>query len=169
MKQQKRTETVGELLRSKGFLWVSTSNNVIGGWQQAGNVLRIEAETPWMCLMPERWEGTSSEALVLEDIRKPSGEDWEYKDRRQEIVFIGHRMKSEVIQKLLDSCLLTDEEMALGPEKWKETMEDVDIIKLSLDDNDEEEEEGDDEDEEESEEEEGDNRGTKRKGDNDSE
>ena len=169
VKQQKRTETVGELLRSKGFLWVSTSNNVIGGWQQAGNVLRIEAETPWMCLMPERWEGTSSEALVLEDIRKPSGEDWEYKDRRQEIVFIGHRMKSEVIQKLLDSCLLTDEEMALGPEKWKETMEDVDIIKLSLDDNDEEEEEGDDEDEEESEEEEGDNRGTKRKGDNDSE
>merc|ERR1712241_581343 len=78
VKQQKRTETMGELLRSKGFLWVATSNDVIGGWQQAGNVLRIEAETPWMCLIPERWEGTSSEALVLEDIKKPSGEDWEY-------------------------------------------------------------------------------------------
>merc|ERR1712117_699842 len=102
VKQEKRTEGMGELLRSKGFLWVASTNDMIGGWQQAGNVLRIEAETPWMCLIPERWEGTSSEALVLEDIRKPSGEDWEYKDRRQEIVFIGHGMKSEVIQELLD-------------------------------------------------------------------
>ena len=172
VKQQKRTETMGELLRSKGFLWVSTTNDVIGGWQQAGNVLRIEAETPWMCLMPERWEGTSSEALVLEDIRKPSGEDWEYKDRRQEIVFIGHGMKSEVIQKLLDECLLTDEEMALGPEKWKEAMEDVDIIKLSLDEEKEEEDEEEDDEEEEEgedEEEESDNRGTKRKRDDNSE
>ena len=153
VKQQKRTETMGELLRSKGFLWVATSNDVIGGWQQAGNVLRIEAETPWMCLIPERWEGTSSEALVLEDIKKPSGEDWEYKDRRQEIVFIGHGMKSGAIQELLDKCLLTEEEMALGPEKWKETMEDVDIIKLSLDEEDEgNEEDKDEEDEEECEE-----------------
>ena len=132
---------MGELLRSKGFLWVSTTNDVIGGWQQAGNVLRIEAETPWMCLIPERWEGTSSEALVLEDIRKPSGEDWEYKDRRQEIVFIGHGMKSEVIQQLLDECLLTDEEMALGPEGWKETMEHLDKINLELDEEEDEDEE----------------------------
>merc|ERR1712165_618711 len=70
---------------------------------------------------------------------------WEYKDRRQEIVFIGHRMKSQVIQDLLDQCLLTEEEMALGPEMWKETMEEVDIIKLSLDEE-EDDEECDDED-----------------------
>jgi len=146
VKQEKRTEVMGELLRSKGFLWVASTNDVIGGWQQAGNVLRIEAETPWMCLIPERWEGTPSEKLVLQDIRKPSGEDWEYKDRRQEIVFIGHRMKSQVIQDLLDQCLLTEEEMALGPEMWKETMEEVDIIKLSLDEEEEEDEECDDED-----------------------
>merc|ERR1712083_671708 len=85
-----------------------------------------------MCLIPERWEGTSSEALVLEDIKMPSGEDWEYKDRRQEIVFIGHGMKSGAIQELLDKCLLTEEEMALGPEKWKETMEHLDPIGLAL-------------------------------------
>merc|ERR1712203_1338443 len=120
------TEVMGELLRSKGFLWAASTNDVIGGWQQAGNVLRIEAETPWMCLIPDRWEGTPSEKLVLQDIRKESGEDWEYKDRRQEIVFIGHRMKSQVIQDLLDQCLLTEEEMALGPEMWKETKEEED-------------------------------------------
>ena len=54
-------------------------------------------------------------------------------------------MKQEVIQELLDSCLLTDEEMALGPEKWKETMEEFDTINLELED-DEEDEECEDED-----------------------
>ena len=41
-------------------------------------------------------------------------------------------MKGDVIQKLLDECLLTEEEMALGPEKWKETMEHLDPIGLAL-------------------------------------
>ena len=136
---------MGELLRSKGFMWIATSNDVIGAWQQAGNVLRIGAEDQWMCLMAEMWMGSSSEALVLQDIRKPNGEDYEYKDRRQEIVFIGHGMKSEVIQQLLDECLLTDEEMALGPDGWKETMEHLDKIKLELEEfEDEDEEEEDD-------------------------
>merc|ERR1712242_206079 len=67
-------------------------------------------------------------------MRKPNGEEYEYQDRRQEIVFIGHRMKEAAIQELLDQCLLTEEEMALGPDKWKETMEDEESIVLELDD-----------------------------------
>ena len=39
-KQQRRNELMGELLRSKGFFWMATSNDVIGMWQQAGNVIR---------------------------------------------------------------------------------------------------------------------------------
>merc|ERR1712073_27240 len=60
-KQKERTAVMGELLRSKGFLWLATSNDLIGAWQQAGNVLRIRAETQWMCLQPEVWEGTPVE------------------------------------------------------------------------------------------------------------
>ena len=37
LKQVKRTDTMGQLLRSKGFVWVATAHNIIGGWQQAGN------------------------------------------------------------------------------------------------------------------------------------
>ena len=43
-KQERRTELMGELLRSKGFFWLATSNDVIGAWQQAGNVLRSGQE-----------------------------------------------------------------------------------------------------------------------------
>ena len=68
----------------------------------------------------------------MKDIKKEDGTEWEYKDRRQEIVFIGHGMKVEAIRKLLDDCLLTDEEMEMGPDKWGEDFADVDKIKLTL-------------------------------------
>jgi len=133
-KQKKRNSTMGELLRSKGFFWIATSNDLMGAWQQAGNVLRMKAENEWMCKNQDLWEGGPTEEIVRGHMQKESGEEYEYKDRRQEVVFIGHGMKREVIQKILDECLLTDEEMALGPEKWKETMEEFDNIKLELED-----------------------------------
>ena len=76
---------MGELLRSKGFLWIANSHDVLGGWQQAGNVLRMQAQHQWMCEMPEVWEGTPSEDLVMKDILKPNSEEWEFKDRRKEL------------------------------------------------------------------------------------
>merc|ERR1712061_431149 len=82
VKQKERNAVMGELLRSKGFLWLATSNNLIGAWQQAGNVLRIRGESEWMCLTPEFWVGTSSEPLVRQDMQKENGEEYEYKDRR---------------------------------------------------------------------------------------
>merc|ERR1712045_668571 len=140
-KQKSRTELMGELLRSKGFFWIATSNDVIGWWQQAGNVLRIHPVNPWMCLVPEMRADSAAEAEVMKDMKKPDGEEWEYKDRRQEIVFIGHGMKIGAIENLLDQCLLTEEEMALGPDQWKETMEHLDRVNLVLEDEEDEEDE----------------------------
>ena len=71
-------------------------------------------------------------------------------------------MKRDVIQKILDECLLTDEEFALGPEKWKETMEEFDSIELELEEQEEEEcedEDCEDEDCEKQDDEENDNEG----------
>ena len=113
-----------------------------------------------MCLETE-WEGGDQEDTILDTMRGPGGEQYEYRDRRQEIVFIGRNIKESAIRELLDSCILTDEEMALGPTKWKETMETEDSITLDFDggaknvegddDDDEEEEEDEEVDDDESE------------------
>ena len=101
----------------------------------------------------EQWEGEEGEDRILKDITNEQGEEYEYGDRRQELVFIGMNLKYETIQKVLDECLLGDKEMKLGPEKWFETMESEDRLQLCFED--EEDEEGDSEGEEDEEEEPG--------------
>ena len=105
----------------------------MGGWQQAGNVIRIEAESPWMCDMEDMWRHNPEVAeYVSRNMKKPNGEEWEYQDRRQELVFIGQELKHDYIQIILDQCLLTNEEMLLGPDSWTKMMADCDHIQLSL-------------------------------------
>jgi len=132
VKRQKRIEFMGELLRSKGFMWIASTHWVMGSWQQAGNILRVDAEGPWMCEEPELWEGTPSETEVIRDMIQENGEKYMYGDRRQELVFIGVGLKNREIQVTLDECLLTDEEMILGPDKWEIVMAVEDRIRLSL-------------------------------------
>jgi len=154
VKQEKRIALMGELLRSKGFFWMASHNDVIGGWQQAGNILRVVPESRWMCLQPELWKGTESEPLVMKDMTTADGKVYQYEDRRQEIVFIGHRIDKDAVVRLLDQCLLTDEEFAFGPVMWKETMKECDKFNFDLEEEDEEEEEEEDEEQEEGEDEE---------------
>jgi hypothetical protein len=42
-----------------------------------------------------------------------------YGDRRQEIVLIGMGMDKEALTAFLDTALLTDEEMQVGPSAWQ--------------------------------------------------
>ena len=49
----------------------------------------------------------------------------------QKIVFIGKDLNHEQIQTLLDQCLLTNEEMNMGPNMWQDACNDYnDIIRL---------------------------------------
>jgi len=110
-KQKNRVELMGELLRSKGFVWLASSNFIMGGFQQAGNILRIEPEGPWLCDVPLKWKDTPQEKLVLANLLQENGEEYPHGDRRQELVFIGVGLNHTAIQNILDACLLTDIEM----------------------------------------------------------
>ena len=120
-KQANRVELMGELLRSKGFIWIATSNIFIAGWQQAGNILKIALIGPWE---NEIREENADLCANITSSKSP--------DRRQELVFIGMKLKHKVIQEALDKCLLTDEEMNMAPEKWDDFMDAEDKINSSM-------------------------------------
>lgn len=44
----------------------------------------------------------------------------EYGDRAQQLVLIGVDMDRTRLEEMLDMCLLTEEEFALGPDEWAE-------------------------------------------------
>mgnify|MGYP005850737777 CR=1 FL=1 len=103
------------VLRSKGFFWLASRMDMAGLWSQAGGLLRIERAGRWWAAVPRAQWPDSPELhnYILSEWQEPFG------DRRQEIVFIGAGMDQDVIREALDSSLLTDDEMAAGPEHWR--------------------------------------------------
>ncbi|MGF1531848.1 MAG: GTP-binding protein [Puniceicoccaceae bacterium] len=105
------------LLRAKGFFWLANRMDQVGLWSRAGVLNDLRPVGQWFASVPrDYWPTDETElATVLANWRKPYG------DRRQELVFIGHqdKMDESKITGLLDSCLLTDSEMALGEKGWQ--------------------------------------------------
>jgi G3E family GTPase len=116
-----------EILRSKGFFWVSTKPSVVALWSQAGRTSTLEARGQWLASMDMKdWEVDAEE---LETVKKSWHKD--FGDRVQEIVFIGQKfLKNDIkedMDKRLIEALLTDEELALGKEYWSENFQDSPI------------------------------------------
>lgn len=107
----------GELngvVRSKGYFWLATRPALAGLWSQAGGVAHQGMAGSWWASVPrERWpEDPETLAFILEKWVDGIG------DARQELVFIGINMPEEALRMRLDLALLSDDEMALGPDGW---------------------------------------------------
>jgi G3E family GTPase len=102
------------VLRSKGFFWLATRMDWAGSLSQAGAACRTEAAGFWWAAVDRnQWPDDDEECREITRLwEKPFG------DRRQELVIIGQDMDRDAVTARLDACLLTDEEMALGPEAW---------------------------------------------------
>jgi len=117
-KQRLRTSVMGGLLRMKGFVWLPQAHDLKGVISQAGNMIRTDFESRWNVLERKAYENTDekAKAALRTDWQDPWG------DRRQELVFIGQKLKHTEIQGILDNCLLTDDEFAMGVDAWKALM-----------------------------------------------
>ncbi|NRA57624.1 MAG: GTP-binding protein [Phycisphaerales bacterium] len=100
--------------RSKGFCWLATKHDFAAMWSQAGGSFRVEPAGRWWAVAPrERWPNDpESMAWIDSKWEEPFG------DRRQEVVIIGVKLDEQHIRAMLDTCLLTDEELAMGPAVW---------------------------------------------------
>jgi G3E family GTPase len=102
------------VLRSKGLFWLATRMDYNGVWSQAGGVCRVEPGGRWWASLPDdAVPDDPAEEALLASLWHP---DWG--DRRQEIVLIGQDMDEADLRARFDACLLTDAELALGPEGW---------------------------------------------------
>ncbi|WP_084417802.1 zinc metallochaperone GTPase ZigA [Henriciella litoralis] len=98
------------VVRAKGFFWISSRPSWLGEVSQAGALVRHNGGGTWWSAVPrERWPDASN----LEDYLASVWDD-EFGDRRQEIVFIGIGMDQAAITRRLDSCLTDPKKNAAG-------------------------------------------------------
>jgi len=101
------------LLRSKGFVWMATSGAAAYFMSHAGQYLELVVLGRWWADIDSSEWPAGMEQEITTDFGGAHG------DRRQELVFIGQfaaagaseRQSQQALEEVLDSCLLTDEEM----------------------------------------------------------
>lgn len=104
------------VIRSKGMFWIATRPAFCINWSQAGAVSRNEFAGFWWVDTPKDYWPTDDEDLSMINAR------WQepYGDRQQELVLIGIAMNKAELIAQFDACLLTDVELALGLEAWRD-------------------------------------------------
>ncbi|SEH03036.1 GTPase, G3E family [Nonomuraea solani] len=108
-------ELVTESVRSRGRFWLATRPTRLLAWDAVAGVVSAEDAGPWLAALPEAaWD------LVSPARRLSAALDWDdaQGDRVQHLVFTGPDLDTARFHALLDSCLLTPEEEAAGPDTW---------------------------------------------------
>ena len=105
------------VIRSKGIFWLATRLQLAGFLSQAGAIVRHQCMGHfWAAVPKEYWpEETSHIDRVWQGNNG---------DCRQEIVLIGRNMDEKALTKMLDNCLLTQEELDTDDKKWKKLFPD---------------------------------------------
>jgi G3E family GTPase len=103
--------------RSRGRFWLADKPDVLLHWDAAGGALCVESAGPWLASLPDAaWE------MVPPVRRAAAAMDWhpEHGDCCQHLVFTSPALDRDGLERLLESCLLTDAEYAAGRDAWKQ-------------------------------------------------
>ncbi|WP_053850663.1 GTP-binding protein [Streptomyces sp. NRRL B-24085] len=102
--------------RSRGRFWLADRPDVLLHWDAAGGALCVESAGPWLASLPDAaWD------MVPPVRRAAAALDWhpEHGDCCQHLVFTSPGLDRDGLERLLESCLLTDAEYAAGRDAWK--------------------------------------------------
>ncbi|MFF0509751.1 GTP-binding protein [Streptomyces sp. NPDC004250] len=102
--------------RSRGRFWLADKADTLLHWDAAGGALCVEGAGPWLASLPDAaWD------LVPPVRRAAAALDWhpEHGDRCQHLVFTSPGLDRDGLDRLLESCLLTDAEYAAGRAAWE--------------------------------------------------
>ena len=119
------------VLRSKGIAWIASRHDWAYNWSQAGCSVLLEPAGFWWASAPE--DSWPDEEEVIAEIQSRMKHD-KYGDRQQELVFIGQNLDQEHVTKMLNQCLLTDDEYELGPPSWAHFVDPMPPIELEDED-----------------------------------
>ena len=104
----------GDVCRAKGFFWLATRMNDVGGLNLAGSELHCASAGVWWAAR----DPGSRESEMPERTRAEWNEP--FGDRRQSFAVMALGVDPSTLQSSLDACLLTDPEMAEGTDHWNE-------------------------------------------------
>jgi G3E family GTPase len=110
-------EIVGPTVRSRGHLWLASRPSTLLVWDTVADALSIAPASRWLVDAPDdAWKVVSPLRRTLASM------NWDpyYGDREHALSFTGIDMVPEDLTRVLESCLLTDEELALGEPAWRE-------------------------------------------------
>ena len=113
-----RAGPLARLLRLKGIAWLATRHEQQASLALAGTQFELTPGPPWWAALPrEEWP---------EGLQEDIGPLWDeaHGDRQSEMVCIGQDLDHAAAKAELDKCLLTDEEMAGGGDKWRDALPD---------------------------------------------
>ena len=109
------------VMRSKGFAWLATRHDLVGLWHQAGGSCSLSAAGTWWATV-DRAEWPEEPEVLAEIEANIVGS---FGDRRQEIVVIGRDVDEADLRRRFDACLLSNEELALGVDGWRQFSDDL--------------------------------------------
>ena len=100
--------------RAKGFFWLATRMDFVGGLNLAGSESHYATAGEWWAARDEHVRQAEMPERTRKEWREPFG------DRRQAIAFMGVNLDAGKLKAELDACLLNESEMAAGERNWAE-------------------------------------------------
>ena len=98
------------IIRSKGLFWIASRSSQALVWSSAGGSVKADPAGVWWDSMPFN-ERINYSSFVNNQDEIESAWDVDFGDRKTELVFIGKSLDVKSITNVLESCLLTEDEL----------------------------------------------------------